>query len=204
MREQTPVSSRRRLDAATFDAALERVVARVVEAPADDTAGGRVVARLRAAPSWHTAVPRVMLAPAAVLLAVAVVVFAQRGPSSSDEMAGPVRPDSAAAIAVARSAPVPAAPAGAADAGDSTREARLLLIGATPGATASGARRRSRARRSTAPVDDGTAVPPIDGPQLIDISGLNAAGDQRPGVIALPLDALVLSPLEASDLDRDQ
>ena len=86
MREPvTRSGSWRALDAAAFDAAVERVVAGLVAAPADDTAGARVVARLLATPSRRGPTPRLLLAPAAALLAVLVVAYVQRAPHSPIE-----------------------------------------------------------------------------------------------------------------------
>ena len=83
MREPvTRSGSWRALDAAAFDAAVERVVAGLVAAPADDTAGARVIARLLATPSRRGPTPRLLLAPAAALLAVLVVAYVQRAPHS--------------------------------------------------------------------------------------------------------------------------
>ena len=202
MREPlTRSGSWRALDAAAFDAAVERVVAGLVAAPADDTAGSRVVARLLAAPSRPTFAPRLLLAPAA-LLAVVVFVVAQRTPMP-DETAGPVRPQSAAPIAATGSAPPPPATPEAADTADNRRQARLLLIGAAPGALTSGARRRSRVREA-APVDDGPALPPLGTAPVIDIDALPGAGDQPPGPAPLPVDALELVALDAAEIDPHQ
>ena len=71
----------------------------------------------------------------------------------------------------------------------------MLLIGATPGALASSARRRSRTRDAAPPVDEDTALPPIDTATAIDLGGLNDSSGQGLRPAPLPVDALELIAL---------
>ena len=133
-----------------------------------------------------------MLAPAAALLAVLVVAYVQRAPLSPIE--GTVaHPPVTPPVIAASATPMPA---GTADAGDETRDARLLLIGATPGALASSARRRSRGHDAAPPVDEDTALPLIDTATAIDLGGLNDSSGQALGPAPLPVDALELITLD--------
>jgi len=193
MREPvTRAESERRLDAGAFDAAVERVVAGLISAPADDTAGARVIARLLATPSRRGSTPRLLLAPAAALLVVLVVAYVQHAPYS------PIQPTTAPPPATppATAANATPTPAGTAEAGDETRDARLLLIGATPRAVASGARRRSQAGAATPPVDQDTALPPIDTAAAIDLGALDDSSEPARGPTPLPVDALELITLD--------
>ena len=180
------------LDDVTFDAAVERVVARVIAAPADDTAGARVVARLQATPSWHGQTPRLMLAPAAVLMAVLAVAYLQRTAHPPVESAAAVRPGQRPVIA----ASVAETPDGTADAGDTTRQAPVPLIGAAPRALASSARRRSRTGAAAPSVEQGTSLPPIDTATAIDLDALNDSSGEGAGPRPLPVDALELIVLD--------
>ena len=180
------------LDDVTFDAAVERVVARVIAAPADDTAGARVVARLQATPSWHGQTLRLMLAPAAVLMAVLAVAYLQRTAHPPVEMSAAVRPGQRPAIA----ASVAETPDGTADAGDTTRQAPVPLIGAAPRVLGSSARRRSRTGAAARSVEEGTSLPPIDTATAIDLGALNDSSGEGSGPTPLPVDALELIVLD--------
>jgi hypothetical protein len=177
------------VDAAAFDAALRRVVERVVAAPADDSAGARVVARLTAPAAWRPGLVAMLAAPAAVAVAVLLLFVAapdpRFGPSSDDAPAAAAAPTEAV-----RTAPANAAspePRGA---------DRPMIAGAAP-ALASSGRRRSRPRvAAVAAPRDGD---PVTEPAMT--SGSTA--DARVGwyELTLPPDPLPVDRLEIVAID---
>jgi hypothetical protein len=200
MREPAP---RPPIDAAAFDAALIRVVERVVGTAAVDDAGARVIARL-AVRRWYPTVPQLLAAPAAVAL---VMVTLWPEPRSVTPAAAP---SAVGALRTASSTPAaddnargPAADAAAT--GHRGAEPRAA-IGAAPVALGASARRRGRTRPGPATVDDldGT-VPALPAPDAV-ADTMAELSEPTTGPMPLPVDHLELAPIAdaALDPDRDQ
>jgi hypothetical protein len=187
----------RRLDEAIFEAALLRVVEQIVESPADDTAGARVVARLQAMPPrWH--LPPLWLAPAAAAVLVAMVVIGRGGvPADSARTAR----EAATSVAAQASDTSPQAPAGTADAPDTTHEPVLLIGSAASSVRGSAGRRRARARTPTPIADDASTVPLLEVTGALLIDGTADAAGTDSDMTPLPVDALALETLDAPGLE---
>jgi len=190
-----------RLDAAAFDAALERAAERVLAVATDDTAGARVVARVLAAPPIAPG-PLLWVPAAALTLLVLAAVLPLREAASPRH-----RPSGAGAAVVSGAMTVlPAdATSDAASPGASAPPAdtsMVLAAAATSAAVPSGRRRaRPRATEPRVAADDPSTLP------LLEVTGALyfAAGDDASGnALApppLPVDALALESLEAEALD---
>ncbi|MGD9904595.1 MAG: hypothetical protein AB7U83_14110 [Vicinamibacterales bacterium] len=188
MRELTCRPQTDRLDAAAFDAMLDRVAERVVVAPADESAGARVVARLRAprpgSPGHLAWVPVGVAAALAVAMWWPVREPAEAVPASPARVAVAAAADDRAAAA-----PGPAAPAA---------PQRL----AAPPTGAPAGRRRARSRAPSAPVadDDPSTVPLLVVMGALRLGGTDGAADPL-APAPLPVDALALESLDPAPLD---
>jgi len=193
-----------RLEAAAFDAALERATERLLRASADDSAGARVVARLLVEPQVTGG--RLLWVPAAAFaLLLAAVALPLRESASPADRSMPVGPVIAAAATPGPGASQPEAP-DARGAAAPQGEPALAFVAAASRVAAPGARRRVRARAVAPSVEDDASTVP-----LLEVTGALrfAAGDDASGnplaPPPLPVDALGLESLdlEALGLRRD-
>ena len=170
-----------RIDEATFEAALQRVVEQIIDSPADDTAGARVVARLQGVPQRAWGPRPLWLAPAAAAALLALVVIGRGGLTPADS------PDDSSALS----------PPGAAGGLAPAAEQPVMAGGLAPIARGSAGRGRARAPMpaSTPADEDPSTIPLLDLTGALRLEGLDetVAGS---GPAPLPADALTLETLE--------
>lgn len=167
-----------------LDEAIDRVAAALVEVPADDTEGTRVLARLAASSAPYRSVPawRLAGAAAASVVVAAGLIYAVAWRRDGGE---PMAPPSAALVAATERSPEsePVAPA--------PRAGRFEMPPRSGGPVA----RSIRAEALRLP-DDGMALPPLAGTDVIEVAPIGRLdGPHGTGLVPLPVDALALAPL---------